>query len=140
MVEWSVELQLQIRGHVDRNTMSSTSSMRTLFILLCAVASNALISTAPRVMAFRPAVSMAAHPESSAGHRVSRRSFASSAAAAAAAAVAAAATAEPVLATVAAAGTLIATNSGDFGGMTLPIVSLALLAATIGILAGPVEE
>ena len=48
--------------------------------------------------------------------------------------------AEPVLATVAAAGTLIATNAGDFGGYTLPIVGLALLAATIGILAGPVEE
>ena len=48
--------------------------------------------------------------------------------------------AEPVLATVAAAGTLLASNAGDFGGYTIPIIGLALLAAIIGILAGPVED
>ena len=47
---------------------------------------------------------------------------------------------DEVLATVAAAGTLLASNAGDFGGYTIPIVGLGLLAAIIGILAGPVED
>ena len=33
-----------------------------------------------------------------------------------------------------------AANAGDFGGYTLPIIGLAVLGATIGILAGPVED
>ena len=41
---------------------------------------------------------------------------------------------------VAAAGTLLASDAGDFGGYTIPIIGLAVLAATIGILAGPVED
>ena len=41
---------------------------------------------------------------------------------------------------VAAAATLVASNAGDFGGYTIPIIGLAVLAATIGILAGPVED
>jgi len=36
--------------------------------------------------------------------------------------------------------TLLASNAGDFGGYTIPIIGLALLGATIGILAGPVED
>jgi hypothetical protein len=35
---------------------------------------------------------------------------------------------------------LIASQAGDFGGYTIPIIGLAILAATIGLLAGPVEE
>jgi len=38
------------------------------------------------------------------------------------------------------ASSLLASNAGDFGGYTIPIVGLATLAATIGILAGPVED
>ena len=34
----------------------------------------------------------------------------------------------------------LATSSGDFGGMTIPIIGLTLLGATIGLLAGPVED
>ena len=41
---------------------------------------------------------------------------------------------------VAAVTTTIATTAGDFGGYTIPIIGLAVLAATIGILAGPVED
>lgn len=41
---------------------------------------------------------------------------------------------------VQAASSLLASNAGDFGGYTIPIIGLATLAATIGILAGPVEE
>ena len=51
--------------------------------------------------------------------------------------VAAEAAAAPVLAAV---GTAIATSAGDFGGMTIPIIGLGVLAATIGLLAGPVDE
>jgi len=47
---------------------------------------------------------------------------------------------EMVAAGAAAASTLIASSAGDFGGYTIPIIGLAVLAATIGILAGPVEE
>lgn len=47
------------------------------------------------------------------------------------------AAAAPVLAAV---GTAIATSAGDFGGMTIPIVGLGVLAATIALLAGPVED
>jgi hypothetical protein len=36
--------------------------------------------------------------------------------------------------------TLVATTAGDFGGYTIPIIGLAILAATIGLLAGPVED
>ena len=46
-----------------------------------------------------------------------------------------------VASVVATAGaSLVATSAGDFGGYTLPIIGLAVLAATIGILAGPVED
>jgi hypothetical protein len=38
------------------------------------------------------------------------------------------------------AGTLIASSASDFGGYTIPIIGLAILAATIGLLAGPVED
>ena len=48
--------------------------------------------------------------------------------------------AEVALSGVAAAATLVASNAGDFGGYTIPIIGLAVLAATIGILAGPVED
>lgn len=34
----------------------------------------------------------------------------------------------------------LATNAGDFGGYTIPIVGLGALAALIGFLAGPVED
>ena len=43
-------------------------------------------------------------------------------------------------AVVAGASALLASNAGDFGGYTLPIIGLAVLGATIGILAGPVED
>ena len=43
-------------------------------------------------------------------------------------------------AVIAGVSTLVASNAGDFGGYTLPIIGLAVLAATIGILAGPVED
>lgn len=39
-----------------------------------------------------------------------------------------------------AATNLVAANAGDFGGYTVPVIGLGLLAAIIGILAGPVEE
>ena len=49
--------------------------------------------------------------------------------------------AEVVMSAVAAAGaSFVATSAGDFGGYTLPIIGLSILAATIGILAGPVED
>ena len=38
------------------------------------------------------------------------------------------------------ASNLIASNAGDFGGYTIPIVGLFLLAATISFLAGPLED
>ena len=41
---------------------------------------------------------------------------------------------------VAAASQLIASSAGDFGGYTIPVIGLTLLAAIIGILAGPVED
>ena len=47
---------------------------------------------------------------------------------------------EAVSTVAAAATTLLATNAGDFGGYTLPIIGLTILGATIGILAGPVED
>jgi len=49
--------------------------------------------------------------------------------------------AEAVVSAVAAAGaTLVASSAGDFGGYTIPVIGLAVLAAIIGILAGPVED
>lgn len=36
--------------------------------------------------------------------------------------------------------TLVAASASDFGGYTIPIIGLAILAATIGLLAGPVED
>jgi hypothetical protein len=36
--------------------------------------------------------------------------------------------------------TLLATTANDFGGYTIPIIGLTILAATIFLLAGPVEE
>jgi len=47
------------------------------------------------------------------------------------------ATAVSTLATI---GTAVAASAGDFGGYTIPIIGIALLAAIIGILAGPVED
>jgi len=35
---------------------------------------------------------------------------------------------------------LIATSSSDFGGSTIPVIGLVLLAATIALLAGPVDQ
>ncbi|KAL1525453.1 hypothetical protein AB1Y20_020310 [Prymnesium parvum] len=34
----------------------------------------------------------------------------------------------------------LATNAGDFGGYTIPIIGLGTLAAVIALLAGPVED
>jgi len=45
-----------------------------------------------------------------------------------------------VVTAVSAASALLASNSGDFGGYTIPIIGLTVLAATIGLLAGPVED
>lgn len=47
--------------------------------------------------------------------------------------------AEAVIGAVAAASALVA-DAGDFGGYTIPVIGLTVLAATIGILAGPVED
>lgn len=41
---------------------------------------------------------------------------------------------------IAAAGTLLASSAGDFGGYTIPVIGLTILGAIIGILAGPVED
>ena len=43
----------------------------------------------------------------------------------------------PLVSTI---GTAIAASAGDFGGYTIPVIGLAVLAAIIGILAGPVED
>ena len=48
--------------------------------------------------------------------------------------------AEAVASAVTAATTLVAASAGDFGGYTIPIIGLTVLAATIGFLAGPVED
>jgi len=49
--------------------------------------------------------------------------------------------AEAAVSVVSAAGAaFVASNAGDFGGYTLPVIGLTVLAATIGILAGPVED
>eukprot|EP00316_Scyphosphaera_apsteinii_P006402 CAMPEP_0119299564 /NCGR_PEP_ID=MMETSP1333-20130426/1638_1 /TAXON_ID=418940 /ORGANISM="Scyphosphaera apsteinii, Strain RCC1455" /LENGTH=95 /DNA_ID=CAMNT_0007301031 /DNA_START=27 /DNA_END=314 /DNA_ORIENTATION=+ len=37
-------------------------------------------------------------------------------------------------------GTAVASSAGDFGGYTIPIIGLGVLAATISLLAGPVED
>lgn len=34
----------------------------------------------------------------------------------------------------------VASNAGDFGGYTIPIIGLGTLAAIIALLAGPVED
>ena len=34
----------------------------------------------------------------------------------------------------------LASNAGDFGGYTIPIIGLGTLAAIISLLAGPVED
>lgn len=47
---------------------------------------------------------------------------------------------EAVVTAVSAASSLIAAQAGDFGGYTIPVIGLGLLAAIIGILAGPVED
>jgi hypothetical protein len=39
-----------------------------------------------------------------------------------------------------ASSTLIASSAGDFGGYTIPIIGLVILAATVAFLAGPVED
>tara|TARA_B110001452_G_scaffold140854_1_gene117114 strand:- start:585 stop:746 length:162 start_codon:yes stop_codon:yes gene_type:complete len=48
--------------------------------------------------------------------------------------------AQTAMTTVDSISSTIASSSGDFGGMTIPIIGLALLAATISLLAGPVED
>lgn len=48
--------------------------------------------------------------------------------------------AEQAVTALAAAGTLVAAQAGDFGGYTIPIIGLGLLAAIIAFLAGPVED
>jgi len=48
--------------------------------------------------------------------------------------------AQQALSAVGAASSLIASSAGDFGGYTIPIIGLTILAATIGLLAGPVED
>jgi hypothetical protein len=45
-----------------------------------------------------------------------------------------------VVSNLPATGTLIATNASDFGGSTIPVIGLVVLAATIALLAGPVED
>ena len=47
---------------------------------------------------------------------------------------------EAAVTALAAVTTAIATNSGDFGGYTIPIIGLTTLGATIFLLAGPVED
>jgi hypothetical protein len=42
--------------------------------------------------------------------------------------------------TLAVVGTTLAGEAEDFGGYTIPIVGLGLLAAIISLLAGPVED
>jgi len=37
-------------------------------------------------------------------------------------------------------GMLIAAAAGDFGGYTIPVIGLAVLAAIVALLAGPVED
>jgi len=48
--------------------------------------------------------------------------------------------AQATLATVNAIGMAVASNAGDFGGYTIPIIGLGLIGATIALLAGPVDE
>ena len=45
-----------------------------------------------------------------------------------------------VLSTLSSISETLAASSGDFGGMTVPIIGLGLLSATIALLAGPVED
>merc|ERR1712087_466385 len=47
---------------------------------------------------------------------------------------------EMALSAVNTIGTAVAAAAGDFGGYTIPIIGLGVLAATIAILAGPVED
>ena len=47
---------------------------------------------------------------------------------------------QAALSTVESLTSALAANSGDFGGMTIPIIGLTILGATIGLLAGPVED
>ena len=47
---------------------------------------------------------------------------------------------EAALPLVGSIGTAIAASAGDFGGYTIPIIGLGLLAAIIALLAGPVED
>jgi hypothetical protein len=35
---------------------------------------------------------------------------------------------------------MVAASASDFGGYTIPVMGLATIAATVAILAGPVEE
>lgn len=44
------------------------------------------------------------------------------------------------LTTVSAISAAVAANAGDFGGSTIPIIGLGLIAAVIALLAGPVED
>lgn len=48
--------------------------------------------------------------------------------------------ADVAVSTVSAIGLTVAAAAGDFGGYTIPIIGLGVLAATISLLAGPVDE
>ena len=48
--------------------------------------------------------------------------------------------ADLAVSTLASMSTALASNAGDFGGYTAPIIGIFVLAATIGLLAGPVED
>mmetsp|Transcript_860 Transcript_860/g.2675 ORF Transcript_860/g.2675 Transcript_860/m.2675 type:complete len:97 (+) Transcript_860:45-335(+) len=48
--------------------------------------------------------------------------------------------ADAVLAAAASVGMMLAASASDFGGYTIPIIGLGVIAATVALLAGPVEE
>ena len=48
--------------------------------------------------------------------------------------------AEAAVSAVSSIGLTVAAAAGDFGGYTIPIIGLGVLAATISLLAGPVDE
>ena len=47
---------------------------------------------------------------------------------------------EAAVTTLGMVSTAIASQAGDFGGYTIPIIGLGVLSATIALLAGPVED
>lgn len=48
--------------------------------------------------------------------------------------------ADAVLAAASSVGMMLAASASDFGGYTIPIIGLGVIAATVALLAGPVEE